>query len=122
MSRAWGRREDVEDETTTKDMTPEQILEYRSQKMAEQDGQLGHILSSVKRQKELGLAIGKETEDQLGLIGRLDEAVEKEDSRIKVTTERVEKLTVESSTKCLWITICVLILVLVVLVVLAVET
>jgi hypothetical protein len=44
------------------------------------------------------------------------------DERIKNTTERVDKLMVESSTKCLWITICLLIVILVVVVALAIET
>eukprot|EP01127_Copromyxa_protea_P011553 TRINITY_DN290_c0_g1_i2.p1 TRINITY_DN290_c0_g1~~TRINITY_DN290_c0_g1_i2.p1 ORF type:complete len:124 (+),score=30.33 TRINITY_DN290_c0_g1_i2:19-390(+) len=114
-------RPDSEDEDT-RGMSAQQIYDMRQQKLDEQDNDLDQILASVRRQKEVGIAIGAETDDQLKLLGRLDGSVEREDARIKTTTDRVDKLMVESSTKCLWITICLLIVILVIVVALAIET
>lgn len=92
-------------------MTNQQIFAYREQKLKEQDGDLDELYESVIRQKTVATQIGDETESQLHLIKRLDGSVERETGRIKTTTTKVEEVEAESSTKCLWITICILALI-----------
>eukprot|EP01127_Copromyxa_protea_P011554 TRINITY_DN290_c0_g1_i4.p2 TRINITY_DN290_c0_g1~~TRINITY_DN290_c0_g1_i4.p2 ORF type:complete len:107 (+),score=24.49 TRINITY_DN290_c0_g1_i4:19-339(+) len=71
-------RPDSEDEDT-RGMSAQQIYDMRQQKLDEQDNDLDQILASVRRQKEVGIAIGAETDDQLKLLGRLDGSVEREE-------------------------------------------
>lgn len=114
--RNWGppsgsiNNDDLETDET-KGMTNQQIFAYREQKLKEQDGDLDELYESVIRQKTVATQIGDETESQLHLIKRLDGSVERETGRIKTTTTKVEEVEAESSTKCLWITICILALI-----------
>lgn len=88
----------------------------------EQDLKLDMIHKSVIRQGQYGQEIGKEIEVHIGLLDEIDQKVDQEGSRIQQTTERVEQVEKQSSTKALWITIAVLVLALIGVVVAAVYT
>uniref|UniRef100_A0A6B2LS17 t-SNARE coiled-coil homology domain-containing protein n=1 Tax=Arcella intermedia TaxID=1963864 RepID=A0A6B2LS17_9EUKA len=99
-----------------------QILQIREEKMKDQDVTVDLLLHSVKRQQGIAVAIGEETDHQIGLLDELDDKVGKQSVKIKNTTKRVDKVEQKSSTTCLWITICLLLLALIGVVVAAVET
>lgn len=95
------------------------LMTMRQNTMQQQDLRIDQLYESVVRQKKIASEIGEEADSQVALLGTLEEKVDQQGARIRNTTKRVEKLEVESSTKCLWIIICVLVLILVVVIVLA---
>eukprot|EP01130_Rhizamoeba_saxonica_P016974 TRINITY_DN7985_c0_g1_i1.p1 TRINITY_DN7985_c0_g1~~TRINITY_DN7985_c0_g1_i1.p1 ORF type:complete len:120 (-),score=33.43 TRINITY_DN7985_c0_g1_i1:51-362(-) len=101
-------------------MSNQQLLNDRSRMMKEQDADLDVLLGTVTRQKEIAGAIGVEAEEQIGLLNRIEQKTDRENTRLRNTNRRVDKLRAKSSTKALWVTICFLIIALVVVAFLAV--
>jgi len=108
---------DLEDPEQGKSNTD--LMNQRQLTMEKQDQRIDQLYDSVLRQKKLASDIGEEADSQVALLSTLEEKVDHQGARIRNTTKRVEKLEVESSTKCLWITIACLVLILVVILIVA---
>jgi hypothetical protein len=99
-----------------------QLVQLRDDKMKEQDKTLDLLSKSVKRQHHLAGAIGDEVTQQNALLDELEVKVDLQTSKIKKTTTTVDKVEKKSSTMCMWVTICLLLLALIGVVVAALET
>jgi hypothetical protein len=86
----------------------------------QQDELLDVLATSLTRQKEIALDIGKETEEQVGLLDRLDHRSERSRKRVEREIQRIETFSLKSSTCWLWIIIFILVVVLCVVIVVAV--
>jgi len=92
----------------TDGLSNRQLLGDRDRKLQEQDKALDVIMGSVKRQQDIAVQIGEETESQIGLLNQMEDKTVKQDGRVRKTTEGVEVVEANSSTKMLWAIICIL--------------
>lgn len=77
---------------------------------------------TIGRTKEIANAIGQETDEHLNLLTDIESGVDRTTGKLKNTTKRVERVQVKSDLKCMYCTICILILALVGVVFAAVYT
>jgi hypothetical protein len=76
---------------------------------------------TMRRTKDIAVAIGEETEEHIGLLDEIDGKADRNESRLKNVTRQVEDVEIQSSTKCLWLVICILFLGLIVTIILAFQ-
>jgi len=109
--RAWGKAAPPPQETEiTKDLDNVGLLRYQQAQMGEQDALLDVLSGSVGKQKEIALTISTEIEGQNQIIDDLHSHVERTDSRLRATTRKVEDVQAQSSDKCMWVFIVLLVL------------
>eukprot|EP00912_Choanoflagellata_sp_UC4_P001191 UC4_evm4s744 len=65
------------------------VLDRQQMIMKEQDAGLDLISQSLARQKQLGLAIGDEVDEQNEMLDELDVGMENTNRRVNATTEHV---------------------------------
>mmetsp|Transcript_99464 Transcript_99464/g.309899 ORF Transcript_99464/g.309899 Transcript_99464/m.309899 type:complete len:230 (-) Transcript_99464:41-730(-) len=82
---AWGRSGNADSSA----LDSRGLLEQQNQIMFKQDEGLDLLSASIARQKQLGMAIGNELEDQEGLLDDLDSQVDKTHSLLKRETKHV---------------------------------
>lgn len=70
----------------------QQIHEYHSQVIQEQDQQLDRLGASIGRQRELSIAIGDELDEQAQLLDDVDDGVTRHQSQIDRARKRVGKI------------------------------
>lgn len=70
--------------------------------------------------KQIAIAIGTETDEQMALLDDIDSKVDRTNARIRNTTRRVERIQTKSSTKVMWCCILILFIGLIVVTILAV--
>ena len=58
----------------------------------EQDEGLEALSQALRRQKQMGIAIGQEADSQIGLIDGIADRTERVSSRVERQTERVSKM------------------------------
>jgi len=110
-SRAWGKTAAPPQETEiTKDLDNGGLLRYQQAQMGEQDSLLDHLGNSISKQKEIALTISTELEGQNEILDDLHGHVERTDSRLRSTTRKVEDVQAQSSDKCMWVFIVLLLL------------
>ena len=95
----------------------QQIHQYHSQVMQEQDEQLDRLGLSVGRQRELSIAIGDELEGQSGLLDDVDQGVTRHQSQIDRARKRVGKIARKAKENASVTIIITLIIILVLLIV-----
>jgi len=117
--KAWGVPKETEE---TKDLQDNEILTLQQRRMADQDKTLDVLGDSVSRLKHIGQEISTEADEHLALLGDIEEKVDRTNVKVKNTAMRVDKIIQKSSTKCMWVTIFVLLLGLIVVVILAFHT
>jgi len=108
--RVWGAPQETEE---TRNLDNNGVVSLQKKKMDEQDKILDILGESIGRTKQIAVAIGNETEEQMGLLEDIDERVDKTTARVKNTTRRVERVEAKADTKCMWVTICILLLALI---------
>jgi len=105
--RAWGAPQETE---ATKDLTDHDLLSQQRTVMNEQDKVLDILGHTVGNIKEIAYQIGTETDEHTGLLDDIDHKVDKTTSKMKNTTRQIDRVNVKSSTKGMWVCICLLIL------------
>jgi regulator of vacuolar morphogenesis len=60
--------------------------------LQQQDQGMDNLLRIVKRQKEMGMAIGEELEIQTRMLEQLNEDVDRVDKKTRVARKRADKL------------------------------
>ena len=68
------------------------LLQLQKSTMVHQDTALDELLGIIRRQKEVGMAIGQELEGQNTMLEELDEEVDRTESRLKVADRRLESI------------------------------
>eukprot|EP01116_Phalansterium_solitarium_P000932 TRINITY_DN10768_c0_g1_i1.p2 TRINITY_DN10768_c0_g1~~TRINITY_DN10768_c0_g1_i1.p2 ORF type:complete len:134 (+),score=34.14 TRINITY_DN10768_c0_g1_i1:423-824(+) len=117
-NRNWGPQETDQ----TRGLRTDQVLQVQRDIIQEQDRTLDLLGESIGRIKEIGHAIGRETDEQTVIIDDITAGVDRTNVKIRNTTRQVERVERKASTTVLWIIICVLFLALIGVVVLAFKT
>lgn len=68
------------------------MVQLQKEMMAEQDEQVETLARIVQRQRELGLAVKHEVDQQIGMLAQLDEDTERVGAKMKVARERTRRL------------------------------
>jgi regulator of vacuolar morphogenesis len=76
----------------TRELDNDGVLQLQKQMMQDQDLDVEELAKVVRRQKEMGLAINEELEYQNELLKKVDEDVDRVQSKIKVAQKRVGKI------------------------------
>lgn len=77
-------------------------------RFVDQDDSLDAMYEAMKRTKGIAIEIGKEADEHVGLLDEMDTKVARNSARLKNATRQVEDVEIQSSTKCLWVLICLL--------------
>jgi len=67
-------------------------VELQQQVMADQDNSLVDFAKIIRRQKELGLTIGQELEEQNQLLEELDQSVDQTSNKMKIADKKLKKI------------------------------
>lgn len=102
----------------TAQMDNQQIHEYHSQVLAEQDDQLDTLSESIGRQRHLSMQIGDELEGQVALLDEVDRGVDRHQGRLDGAKRRLNGVTKAASRNWGMTTIVILIVILVLLIIL----
>ena len=86
------------------------LLSLQQRTMDDQDRALEALGATIGRTKEVAIAIGDEADLQNDLIQDISGKVDRTDVRLRNTTRRVDRVQTKSSTKGMWLCICILIL------------
>ena len=76
----------------TKELDNEQVLQLQKQMMQDQDLDVDELAKIVRRQREMGLAIHTELEEQNEMLKRVDEDVDRVGSKINIAKKRIGKI------------------------------
>ena len=85
-------------------------LDHQQQQMEQQDAGLNAIAESLARQRQLGLVISGELDDQNKMLGDIDEGLTNTGSRLRRETKHVEYISEKTKTGGMMCCICLLIL------------
>lgn len=92
-----------------------QVFIHNQQQMIQQDNQLDELHTSVKRQHAISLEINNEVGDQMVILGDLENGVERSNTRLIRSTDRLKKFRESMRQHKDWWTIFILIVVLLLL-------
>ncbi|KAF8541429.1 hypothetical protein BDD12DRAFT_829191 [Trichophaea hybrida] len=76
----------------TRELDNEGVLQLQNQMLQQQDQGVDSLLKIVRRQKEMGMAIGEELEIQTRMLEQLSEDVDRVDKKTRVARKRADKL------------------------------
>ncbi len=76
----------------TKELDNQNLVELQQQVMADQDNSLVDFAKIIRRQKELGLTIGQELEEQNQLLEELDQSVDQTSNKMKIADKKLKKI------------------------------
>lgn len=103
--------------SATNMMDNQQIHEYHSHVLREQDAQLDRLGESIGRQHQLSIEIGDELDGHVALLDAMDGDVERHQSRLDLASRRLKKIRKRARENWSLMTIVGLIIVLVILIV-----
>lgn len=95
----------------------QQIHEYHSQVIQEQDEQLDRLGASIGRQREISLRIGDELDEQMEMLDDVDEGVDRNQSQLDRATKRLNGVAKKAKDNLSMTIIFILIVILVLLIV-----
>lgn len=98
-------------------MDNQQVHEYHSQVLRDQDAQLDQLGESIGRQHQLSIEIGDELDGHVALLDAMDGDVERHQTRLDTATRRLKKIRKSAKENWSLMTIVGLIIVLVILIV-----
>lgn len=98
-------------------LTNQQIHEYHSGVLAEQDEQLDRLGASIGRQRDLSIQIGDELDNQAMLLDEVDERVDRHQGQLDGATRRLTTFARKAKENWSLTTIIILIIILVLLIV-----
>lgn len=78
------------DMNAAQDMENGQILQLQQRIMDDQDQDLDHLSSAIRRQRDLGLLIGDELETHAQLIDETEEMVDRTDERLRQAKKKLD--------------------------------
>lgn len=96
-------------------LSNKQVFIHNEQQMIQQDNQLDELHTSVKRQHAISLEINDEVGDQMVMLGDLENGVERSNTRLIRSTDRLKKFRESIRQHKDWWTIFILIVVLLLL-------
>jgi len=108
-------RDDPDDVPDHSALDNQQIHEYHSQVMAEQDEQLDRLGISVRRQGELSIQIGNELDEQNGMLEEVDEYMDRHQTQLDRARGRLDKFAKKAKEGGSWTIIAILTIILVLL-------
>jgi regulator of vacuolar morphogenesis len=76
----------------TRELDNEGVLMLQRQLMKDQDQDVDALAKIIRRQKEMGLAIKDEVDRQIEYMDRMNEDVDRLDSKLGVAKERTRRL------------------------------
>lgn len=76
----------------TRELDNEGVLQLQKQIMRDQDLDVGELAKIVRRQKDMGIAINEELEDQIRMLERVDEDVDRVKGKIDIAKKRIGKI------------------------------
>jgi len=76
----------------TRELDNEGVLQLQKQIMRDQDLDVEELAKIVRRQKNMGIAINEELEDQIKMLERVDEDVDRVKGKIDIAKKRVGKI------------------------------
>lgn len=76
----------------TRELDNEGVLQLQKQIFREQDQGLENLLKIVRRQKEMGIAIGEEVETQIEIMRQLEDDVDRVNAKTIVARKRADKV------------------------------
>ena len=68
------------------------MLQLQKQIMQDQDLDVEELAKIVRRQKNMGIAINEELEDQIKMLERVDEDVDRVKGKIDIAKKRIGKI------------------------------
>lgn len=98
-------------------LSNQQIHEYHSQVLADQDEQLDQLGASIGRQRDISIQIGSELDDHAMMLEEVDERVDRHQSQLDRARGRLGKVARKAKDNWSMTTIIVLIVILVLLIV-----
>lgn len=113
-------RDDPEDNDAPPDQSHldnQQIHEYHSQVLRDQDDQLDRLGESISRQRELSMQIGNELDDHVMLLDDVEEGVDRHQAQFNRARGRLERFSRKAKDNWSLTIIVVLIIILVLLIV-----
>ena len=76
----------------TKELDNAGVLQLQKQEMQAQDEQVDTLSTIIRRQKEMGIQISEEVEEQTQMLEMLDEDTTRVGSKLKVANNRIRKM------------------------------
>lgn len=76
----------------TRELDNEGVLQLQKQIMKDQDLDVEELAKIVRRQKDMGIAINEELEDQMKMLERVDEDVDRVKGKIDIAKKRIGKV------------------------------
>lgn len=110
-------RDDPEAPPDQSHLDNQQIHQYHSAVLRDQDSQLDTLSASIGRQRELSMQIGDELDGQVLLLDEVDEGVDRHDAQFRRARGRLERFGRKARENWSLSVIVVLIIVLVLLIV-----
>ncbi|KAK5094328.1 hypothetical protein LTR70_004221 [Exophiala xenobiotica] len=104
-------RDEEQPPDPTVEMSNQQVHEYHSQVMRDQDDQLDRLGESIGRQRYLGMQISDELEGQVALLDEVDRGVDRHQSRLDGAKRRLQGANWGMTTIIVLIVILVLLIV-----------
>jgi syntaxin 8 len=99
------------------EFTNEQIHEYHTQVLREQDGQLDELGRSIGRQRELSMQIGNELDSQVLLLDDVEEGVDRHQGQLDRARTRLDRFMRKARENWSLTVIAILIVILVLLII-----
>lgn len=93
--RAFGnalRQQQLQETETTKGLDNKELLSYQSQLMKDQDLHVEQFSQLLSRQKEIGLAINYELENQIDVLESLDIQVDNTSTKLAFANKKLSKI------------------------------
>jgi regulator of vacuolar morphogenesis len=76
----------------TRELDNEGVLQLQKQIMKDQDLDIEELAKIVRRQKNMGIAINEELEDQIKMLERVDEDVDRVKAKVDIAKKRIGKI------------------------------
>lgn len=76
----------------TRELDNDGVLQRQQQIMQQQDQGIGDLLRIVRRQKQIGVAIGEELDDQNRLLSDIERDVDRVDQKTKLARKRADRI------------------------------
>jgi regulator of vacuolar morphogenesis len=92
-TRKFGSSSRLDETALTRPLDNESLLQLQRQAMDSQDSEVDALLAIVRRQKEVGSAIGDELETQNRLLEELELGIDRTRAGVKSVDKRLDKVT-----------------------------
>jgi C4-dicarboxylate-specific signal transduction histidine kinase len=99
----------VDMNAATADMENGQILQLQQRIIDDQDQDLDHLSSAIRRQRELGLLIGDELETHAQLIDETEGMVDRTDERLRQAKKKLDYVGRKVKDNSKYLVVCVIV-------------